>query len=228
MIPIRDINPAHRTPLVVYLILALCIGAFLWQQGLSPPQGERILLALGLIPALVTGSAELRPGLALVPIWATFVTSMFLHAGWLHLGSNLLYLWIFANNIEDRLGHLRFALFYLVSGVAAAGLQILPDPSSTVPMVGASGAISGVLGAYLVLFPRARVVVFIPISFMLLHEIRAFWLLAIWFAMQLVSALLAPAEAGIAWWAHVGGFVAGAVLALPLRRRLPLRRGPWG
>jgi membrane associated rhomboid family serine protease len=206
-------------------VFGICVLAFLWQVGLGPDGMQRAIFGLGLIPAVVTGEAELTPQLVVVPAWLTFLTSMFLHAGWLHLAGNLLYLWIFGNNIEDRLGHVGFAVFYLVAGLAAAAAQIAPDPASTVPMVGASGAISGVLGAYLVLYPRSRVVVFIPISFMLLHEIRAFWLLLIWFAAQLISAVGAPAGAGVAWWAHIGGFLAGAVVALPLVRR---RRGPWG
>ncbi len=226
MIPIKDLNPARRTPHVVHALVGACILVFLWQVGQGAEGMQRAILGLGLIPAVVTGAAELAPRLVLVPAWATLVTSMFLHGGWLHLAGNLLYLWIFGNNVEDRLGHLRFLLFYLGCGIAAAAAQIAPDPGSTIPMVGASGAISGVLGAYLVLFPRSRVVVFIPISFMLLHEIRAFWLLVIWFALQLVSAVAAPDSAGVAWWAHVGGFVAGAVVALPLVNRR--RRGPWG
>jgi membrane associated rhomboid family serine protease len=226
LIPIKDLNPARRTAYVTHAIMVLCVLVFLWQLAWQVDGMQRAIFGLGLIPGVVTGSAELAPRLVLVPPSATFLTSMFLHAGWLHLAGNLLYLWIFGNNVEDRLGHLRFLLFYLGCGVAAAVAQIAPDPGSTVPMVGASGAISGVLGAYLVLFPRARVVVFIPISFMLLHEIRAFWLLVIWFGLQLVSAVAAPAGAGVAWWAHIGGFVAGAVLALPLVRRR--RPGPWG
>jgi membrane associated rhomboid family serine protease len=226
LIPIKDLNPARHTPYVVYAIIGACLAIFLWQVGLGPEGLQRAILGLGLIPGVVTGAAELAPELVLVPAQATVVTSMFLHGGWLHLAGNLLYLWIFGNNIEDRLGHGGFLLFYLGCGIAAAAAQIVPDPASTTPMIGASGAISGVLGAYLVLYPRSRVVVFIPISFMLLHEIRAFWLLVIWFAVQLISAAGAPAAAGVAWWAHIGGFVAGAVVALPLvNRRL---RGPWG
>lgn len=226
MIPIKDLNPARRTPLMVYAIVVACILVFLWQIGLGRDGMQRAILGLGLIPGVITGSAELASTLVLVPATATLVTSMFLHGGWLHLVGNLVYLWIFGNNIEDRLGHLGFLVFYLGCGVAAAAAQIAPDPGSTIPMVGASGAISGVLGAYLVLYPRSRVVVFIPISFMLLHEVRAFWLLVIWFAVQLVSAVAAPAGAGVAWWAHIGGFVAGAVVALTFVRRR--RRGPWG
>jgi membrane associated rhomboid family serine protease len=226
LIPIKDLNPAKHTPYVVYAVILVCGLTFLWQLGLGAEGMQRVVLGLGLIPGVVTGAAELAPELYLVPAWLTAVTSLFLHGSLLHLASNLLYLWIFGNNIEDRLGHLGFLVFYLVSGVAAAAAQIAPEPNSTIPMIGASGAISGVLGAYLVLYPRSRVVVFIPFSFMLLHEIRAFWLLIIWFALQLISAVGAPAEAGVAWWAHVGGFVAGAVVALPLVRRR--RRGPWG
>jgi membrane associated rhomboid family serine protease len=210
---------------VVYAIVAICVVTHLWQVMLGPDGMQRAVFGLGLIPGVVTGSAELAPQLVMVPAWLTIVTSMFLHGGWLHLAGNLLYLWIFGRNVEGRLGHQGFAVFYLAAGLAAAGVQIAPDPSSTIPMVGASGAISGVLGAYLVLFPRSRVVVFFPFSFMLLHEMRAFWLLILWFALQLVSAVGAPDDAGVAWWAHIGGFVAGAVVALPLVNR---RRGPWG
>lgn len=226
MIPLRDENRVASVPLMTWALAAACVLTFLWQLSLGVQGFNRALFALGVIPAVLFGHAQLPPEIAIVPPAATAVTSMFLHGGWLHLAGNLLYLWIFGNNVEDRLGHLRFLLFYLGCGIAAAAAQIAPDPGSTIPMVGASGAISGVLGAYLVLFPRSRVVVFIPISFMLLHEIRAFWLLVIWFALQLVSAVAAPDSAGVAWWAHVGGFVAGAVVALPLVNRR--RRGPWG
>lgn len=226
MLPIKDLHPAKRTPYVVNAIILACVGVFLWQVGLGPDRMQRAMLGLGLIPGVITGTAELAPRLVLVPSLATFITSMFLHGGWLHLAGNLLYLHIFGRNIEDRFGHLGFLGFYLGAGIVAAAAQIAPEPGSTVPMVGASGAISGVLGAYLVLFPRSRVVVFIPFSFMLLHEVRAFWLLIIWFAVQLVSATVAPEGAGVAWWAHIGGFLAGAVVALPLVKRR--RRGPWG
>jgi membrane associated rhomboid family serine protease len=226
LIPIKELNPSRHTPYVVYTVIGLCVLTFLWQLGLGQDGMQRAAFGLGLIPGVVTGSAQLAPDLRLVPAWSTFVTSMFLHGSFLHLAGNLLYLWIFGNNIENRLGHLGFLVFYLASGVAAAAAQIAPEPGSTVPMIGASGAISGVLGAYLVLYPRSRVVVFIPISFMLLHEVRAFWLLVIWFAVQLISAVGGPAGAGVAWWAHIGGFVAGAVVALPLVQRR--RRGPWG
>ena len=188
---------------------------------------KRAIYRFGMIPAVLLGQARLERGLAVIPPAASLVTSMFLHGGWAHLLGNMLYLWIFGNNVEDRLGHLRYALFYLGCGLAAAAAQILPAPSSTIPMVGASGAISGVLGAYLVLYPHARVIVLVPFSLLLLHQIRAVWLLGFWIAIQLVAALVSPADqGGVAWWAHVGGFAVGAAIALLLRDRR--RRGPWG
>lgn len=228
MIPIRDDNPAHRPPIVTVAFIAVCVVVFLWQVSLDPRAQEAAVYSWGMIPAVLLGEARLPVELARVPPVATLVTSMFLHGGWGHLLGNMLYLWIFGNNIEDRLGHGRFVLFYLACGLAAAGSQILPEPGSRIPMIGASGAISGVLGAYMLLYPHARVLVLIPLGFMFLHQVRAVWLLGVWFTLQIVSALAAPPGAGgVAWWAHVGGFVAGLVLALPLRRRVH-RRGPWG
>lgn len=229
MIPLRDDTPAHRTPIVTLGLIAACVVAFLWQLGQGSPGMEIAIYRLGMIPAVLLGAAP--ADIAAVPPALTLVTSMFLHGGWMHLLGNMLYLWIFGNNVEDRLGHLRFALFYLVSGLAAAAAQILPDPASQIPMVGASGAISGVLGAYVVLFPHARVLVMIPVGILLFRYVRAVWVLGIWFAMQFVSAVLAPSGSGVAWWAHVGGFVAGFVVMQPLRRHLQRHRkrtGPWG
>jgi membrane associated rhomboid family serine protease len=229
MIPLRDDTPAHRPPIVTVALIAACVAAFLWQLGQGSPGMEIAIYRLGMIPAVLLGTAPAE--IAAVPPVATLVTSMFLHAGWMHLLGNMLYLWIFGNNVEDRLGHAGFVLFYLGSGLAAAAAQILPDPGSQIPMVGASGAISGVLGAYVVLFPHARVLVVIPVGILLFRYVRAAWVLGIWFAMQFVSAVLTPAGSGVAWWAHVGGFVAGFLLAQPLRRRPPRRRdriGPWG
>ncbi len=228
MIPIRDDNPAHRPPVVTVAFIAICVVVFLWQVSLDPRAQEAAVYSWGMIPAVLLGEARLPAELTRVPPAATLVTSMFLHGGWGHLLGNMLYLWIFGNNIEDRLGHGRFVLFYLVCGLAAAAAQILPEPGSRIPMIGASGAISGVLGAYMLLYPHARVLVLIPLGFMFLHHVRAVWLLGVWFTLQIVSALAAPpGEGGVAWWAHIGGFVAGLVLALPLRRAAR-RRGPWG
>jgi membrane associated rhomboid family serine protease len=152
---------------------------------------------------------------------------MFLHGGFMHLAGNMLYLWVFGNNIEDVCGHGRFLVFYLLCGVAAAFAQALPNPTSEVPMIGASGAISGVLGAYLLLFPHARVYVLIPFWIVWMHEIPAGWLLGFWIVFQLVSGLAAgSAEAGVAWWAHIGGFAAGMALIFVFRdRRFPIGGG---
>lgn len=224
MIPLRDENPVRRTPVVTWALLASCVLVFLWQISLGPPGFNRLVFALGVIPAVLFGHAQLPPEIALAPPVATIFTSMFLHGGWLHLAGNMLYLWIFGDNVEDRLGRVRFLAFYLACGAAAVFAQALPTPESRIPMVGASGAISGVLGAYLLMFPRARVLVLVPLGFILkVIRLPAVWVLGLWFAIQLVSSLLAPAgEGGVAFRAHLGGFVAGMVFA-----PLLLRRSPW-
>jgi len=214
MIPLRDDNPTSTRPLVTYAVIGLCAVVFLWQFALGPGGNEAVVYALGFIPAVVFGIDSLPESLVWVPAPVTVFTSMFLHGGLLHLAGNLLYLWIFGDNIEDRMGHGRFILFYALCGVAAALAQALPDTGSRIPMIGASGAISGVLGAYAVLFPRARVLVAIPI-FVVLYTLRlpAIWVLGLWFLGQLMSsAMMASAGAGVAFRAHVGGFVAGVLL----------------
>jgi membrane associated rhomboid family serine protease len=223
MIPLRDENPLSSTPAVTYALLAACLLVFLWQVSLGAPDFNRAIFSLGVIPAVLFGHAQLPPELAMVPPVATVVTSMFLHGGWMHLAGNMLYLWIFGDNVEDRMGHLRFLVFYLVCGVAAVFAQALPAPEARIPMVGASGAISGVLGAYLLMFPHARVLVLVPIGFILkVVRLPAVWVLGLWFVIQLVSSLLAPPdEGGVAFRAHLGGFVAGLVLA---RLFVPRRR----
>jgi len=234
MIPLHDDNPTRTTPVLTIGIIAACILMFLWQSSLGEQAGMIAVHALGLIPAVLLRKVELHPDIAVIAPPLTLVTSMFLHGGFMHLAGNMLYLWIFGNNIEDTLGHGRFALFYLLCGLAAAGGQILRDPGSEIPMIGASGAISGVLGAYLVLFPRARVLVAIPLGFYL-HMVRlpAAGVLGLWFVLQVVSSMLAGDGPGVAWYAHIGGFIAGLLLVLVLRRRgTPLWRparppGPW-
>ena len=215
MIPLRDENPIRIVPFVTWAVLAACVLAFLVQVSLGAPGFNRMIFGLGVIPAVLFGHAYLPPEIALVPPAATVVTSMFLHGGWLHLAGNMLYLWIFADNIEDRMGHLRFLVFYLACGVAAVFAQAIPAPQSVVPMIGASGAISGVLGAYLLLFPRARVLVLVPLGFVLqVIRLPAVWVLGLWFLVQLLSSLGAPeGEGGVAFRAHLGGFVAGLLLA---------------
>jgi membrane associated rhomboid family serine protease len=231
MIPISDENPAHRTPIVNWAILITCIAVFLWQLSLMGPGGEATIRSLGFTPRDFFGRG-FGAGAALSP-WLTLVTSMFLHGGLMHIGGNMLYLWIFGNNVEDALGHGRFFVFYIVCGVAAALAQAVSEPQTTIPMIGASGAISGVLGAYVMIYPRARITVIIPLGVLLYPtKISSFYVVGFWFIMQLASAALAePGAPGVAWLAHVGGFVAG-ILLTPLLSQFPLfgrhYRGPWG
>jgi len=233
MIPLHDDNPTRIRPLVTVALIGLCVLTFLWQVSLGDTDQARLVAGLGVIPAVLLGGAELPPLLELVPAEFTVVTSMFLHGGWMHLIGNMLYLWIFGNNIEDAMGHGRFVVFYLLCGTAAALLQALQDPSSTIPMIGASGAISGVLGAYLLLYPKARILVLVFLGFFVTTlRLPALLVLGFWFVLQFLNASAAGTGGGVAWWAHIGGFVAGLGLILVLRdRRVPLlggRRGPWG
>jgi membrane associated rhomboid family serine protease len=224
MIPIRDHIATTRVPFVTYGVIASCVLVFLWQLGLGD-RGQVAVYALGAIPAVIFGEARLPADIEMVPPLATVVTSMFMHGGWLHLIGNMLYMWIFANNVEDSMGHARFVVFYLVCGAAAVLAQSLPDVHSQVPMIGASGAISGVLGAYLLLFPHARVLVMIPLGFIMnATYLPAAVVLGFYFVLQLVmTAMSPPGAAGVAFGAHLGGFVAGAAL-IPLfkHRRVPL------
>ena len=244
MFPISDDNPRHLTPYVSWTIIGLNIVVFLWQFSLGVEGGERAVYALGFIPARFFGAAELSPELDALSPSMTILSSMFMHGGWLHLGSNMLYLWIFGDNIEDSMGHARFLIFYLLCGAAAAMGQGLVDPNSTIPMIGASGAISGVLGAYILLHPGATVRVLIFLGFFAtIAHVPALIVLGIWFIGQLVSASMTPlGEPGIAFAAHIGGFVGGlALVSFFKRRQVPLlekphhrpfelerRRGPWG
>ena len=221
VIPVQDDNPTRIRPYVTGSLIAACIAAFVWQFTSGGTGFERSVFALGVIPSVLLGSVSLPPDLAWVPPWATVATSMFLHGGLGHLLGNMLFLWIFGNNVEDAMGHLRFLAFYLLCGVAAVFAQVLPDPNSNLPMVGASGAISGVLGAYMLLYPRARVLLALPppFIFITIGWFRAIWVLAGWFALQLLMGAGArPPEGeagGVAFGAHIGGFVAGVVL-IPL------------
>jgi membrane associated rhomboid family serine protease len=213
LIPLRDDNPTRSTPVVSYGIIGACVLVYLWQATLGPSAGQAAVYALGLVPAVLLQGASLPPEIALIPPTATVFTSMFLHGGWLHLIGNMLYLWIFADNIEDSMGHGRFIVFYLLCGIAAALAQALPAPGSEIPMVGASGAISGVLGAYLILHPRAHVLVLVPLGFFSqITRLPAVLVLGLWFLLQLISEIGAPLGAGVAFRAHIGGFMAGMAL----------------
>lgn len=225
MIPLRDVNPVSRTPVITYSIMALCGLVFAIQFGSGEGGFQSVFYSFGLIPAVLTNQAVLPAELSVLPAYLTVVTSMFLHGGFLHLAGNMLYLWVFSDNVEDRLGRGSFILFYLLCGIGAAAAQILPDPASRIPMVGASGAISGVLGAYLILFPHTRVVVALPLGPPLrMLRMRAITVLALWFLLQLASSLLATSgQGGVAFRAHLGGFVTGMLLASWLSSRIDRR-----
>ncbi|HLZ34551.1 MAG TPA: rhomboid family intramembrane serine protease [Nitrospira sp.] len=213
MIPLHDDNPTERTPVVTVAFIVACVLVFLYQASLPPQPGETFVFQYGAIPALVFGEAELPATMAVaVPAYATLITSMFLHGGWMHLIGNMLYLWVFGNNIEDVMGHVRYILFYLICGILAALSHAMTDPASTVPMVGASGAISGVLGAYVLLFPRAHVLVLMPGIGM--TRVAAGFVLGMWFVMQLLSGGMSMGSkgGGVAFFAHIGGFLAGMAL----------------
>ncbi len=230
MIPLHDDNPTSITPVVTVTFIASCVLVFLWQASHSLRGQEFIFYSLGVIPRVLFGDARLAPEIAWVPPTVTVLTSMFVHGGWMHLIGNMLYLWIFGNNVEDAMGHVRFVVFYLLCGIAAVLAQALPNTDSTIPMVGASGAISGVLGAYLLLYPHAKVLVMVPLGFFL-HTVRlpALWVLGLWFGMQLLSSLLAnPERGGVAFGAHIGGFIAGLLLIPVFKYRRVRLHNPLG
>ena len=220
MIPLRDRNPSGHFPFITLAIIAGCTGVFLLELSAGPSL-DRLFGAYALIPARVTLGLEQGAGPlgALTP----FVSSMFLHGGWLHLIGNMWYLWIFGYNVEDVLGPFRYLLFYFLCGIAAGATHVLLSPGSMVPTVGASGAIAGVLAGYASLFPRARVLTLIPIIFFFqVVELPAVALLVLWFVIQGLSGFLAfgaPGAGGVAWGAHVGGFLAGLILVRVLRPR---------
>jgi membrane associated rhomboid family serine protease len=219
VIPLRDANPTRRPAIVTFVLVIACCVAFAWELGLSAGSGEgaleRSIGAWGVVPARLTaawGHGDYLGGETL-----TLLTSQFLHGGWLHLLGNMLYLWIFGNNVEDRLGRAAFLLFYLAGGVVAGLAQVAVDPTSHAPTIGASGAIAATLGAYLVFFPGARVtsLVFLGFFYQLIN-IPAAIVLGFWFVLQLIDgfASLGVAQSGgVAFFAHIGGFVAGAIVA---------------
>lgn len=209
MIPLRDVIPSRTRPVVTVALIAVSAAVFLHEKALPGDEMKRFIYTWGLVPAQFS--------------WLAVFTSMFLHADWMHVIGNLLYLWIFGDNVEDRMGHGRFLVFYLLCGVAAAMLQVAVNPASQVPMVGASGAIAGVLGAYLVMFPRSRILTLVPIFvFVQIIEVPALLFLGLWFLLQLLSGVGTLGQSadvgGVAFWAHAGGFVAGLVAVWVFRR----------
>ena len=214
MIPIRDTIPHRHFPLAVWALIAINAFMFLRELALPPEAAEQFIYLFGLVPARFTHAAwAARVGFPPLDYWP-FLTTMFLHGGWLHIIGNMWFLYLFGDNVEDRMGPLRFLAFYLLCGLAAGIVHVVTNPASTVPAVGASGAIAGVMGAYIALFPRARIVAMFPIFFYpVFFQVPAFVYLGFWFLMQFFSGTLAIATqrevSGIAWWAHVGGFAAG-------------------
>lgn len=227
MIPIRDDNPTRTTPWATIALIAANVAVFVYTMTLPPAELQSFWASWSIVPSrLLHGIPDPRE-------MATVFTSMFMHAGWVHLLGNLLYLWIFGNNIEDRLGPLRFTVFYLLSGIGAAAAQVMMDPGGSIPMLGASGAIAGVLAGYLLLYPGASVVTVVPVFFFLeIARIPAFLVIGFWFVLQLGNGLATIgsglAQGGTAWFAHIGGFMTGLLLMLPVwfsgRRRSRRRR----
>jgi membrane associated rhomboid family serine protease len=223
--PLKDDNPSSTAPVVTVALIVLNALVFVYQISLQAggPDGARAAQAFieefGLVPCRLTGACRVGPELPLPVV--TIFTSMFMHGGLFHIGGNMLYLWIFGNNVEDTLGHTRYLIFYLLSGIAAALAQTVVGPSSLVPMVGASGAISGVLGAYLVLFPGAHVTTLIVLGFFFrLVQIPAMVVLGFWIVLQVLNGLGSfGTSGGVAFFAHIGGFVAGMGLLFVLRPR---------
>ncbi len=225
MIPIKDINPTARFPIVTILFIGVNITVFLFQALMGGRSGERFIASYALIPARLFSPEAAAEGTA--PVAATLFTSMFLHGGPIHIAGNMLYLWIFGNNVEDAMGRIRFIIFYLICGLAAAYSHALTNTSSLVPMIGASGAISGVLGAYLLLYPRAKVLVLAFFGFYARTVmIPAMFVLGFWFVFQFLNAFATSAGGGgVAWYAHIGGFAAGmALIGLFKRKDVPF----WG
>ncbi len=241
MFPVQDTIPHRRPPVAMWGIILLNTVVFVFELSLTPSQLEKLFYTAGVVPALIT--APWREGspllfLETLPHYVSFLTCMFLHGGWFHFISNMWALWIFGDNVEDRMGSARFLIFYILTGVIASVVHVVTQPDSPVPVVGASGAISGVMGAYMLFFPASRIVTLVPLGFIpLFFELPAVLFMFIWFLTQLQSgflSLVAPeAAGGVAWWAHVGGFVAGVALckffALPAGycRRCQRDEGVW-
>jgi membrane associated rhomboid family serine protease len=221
MIPIRDDNPVRGIPVVTIFTILACMGVYIWQLSLPPQGRNEAITLLGFMPGVLFGYARIEGDPWVSPAGSVF-TAMFLHGGFFQLAVNMLYLWIFGDNVEDRVGRGRFIAFYLICGGIAALAQALTDMRSTVPMIGASGAVSGVLGAYVLLYPRARVIFAMPA---LAARVPVLVMLGLWFAWQVARTMLAePGAAGVAFTAHIGGFFGGAVLVrwfLRERRKRP-------
>jgi membrane associated rhomboid family serine protease len=227
MLPLHDNIPSTSRPVVMLGLIAINVLVFLYQMLLPQEALEQFILNYALIPAHFLQAPPLS-----WERWQPVLTSMFLHGGILHIAGNMWYLWLFGDNVEDAMGHVRFLLLYLLCGAAAAVAHVMFNPTSLIPTVGASGAISGVMGAYLMLFPHARIITLVPLGFFSTAiEVRAWFFLVFWALLQFLNATMLAQEGvgGVAWWAHLGGFIAGAILGPVLRRpsyRLP-RMSKW-
>jgi len=224
MIPLRDTIPSMRFPAVTIGLIVVNAFVFLFELGVSARGLDAVFYQWGIVPCTFTGTCPARLRLLVHPNYLTLLSSMFLHGGWMHIIGNMWSLWIFGDNVEDRMGRAGFLCFYLLSGLTAGVLHIAFNPSSRIPTVGASGAIAGVMGAYLLLFPHARVLTLVPIFiFLQTIELPAVFFLGFWFLTNLLSGIGSLAAhtgaGGVAWWAHIGGFLVGLLWALPLRRR---------
>ena len=237
MIPLKDDNPTRNKPIVRNYIIGICVVVFLFQISNPTFNSGELFYSYGLIPSVFMGVDQLPADLNRIPATLTVLTSMFMHGGFMHLIGNMLYMWIFADNIEDELGKTKFLIFYLLSGVGAALAQVFMDINSQVPMIGASGAIGGVLGAYLITYPHSRVLVLIPFGFFSqIIKIKALYVLGFWFILQFInSSLTSSSGGGVAYAAHIGGFLSGIILILFLRNKknrhkaknTNIYKGPW-
>lgn len=228
MIPLSDDNPRRTFPFVTLLLIATNTLIFIYQESLPPRTDRHLILEYGMVPtrvaaAFVTHKIPVQLGVE------SFFTSMFLHGGWLHLLGNMLFLWIFGDNVEDVMGHAAYLLFYLFCGIAAGVTHVVANWGSSLPAIGASGAIAGVMGAYIVFFPRTKVLTLVPLLiFFFTVRLPAIVLIGVWFLLQFVSGVgsLGTANAGgVAWWAHIGGFALGAIIALGIRERQTASHG---
>jgi membrane associated rhomboid family serine protease len=228
LIPLRDINPTERFAIVTFTLIVLNIAVFVYELTFGTPGGETFLLSYALIPTRLFYPDSATVGT--IPAAATLFTSMFLHGGWLHIAGNMLYLWIFGNNVEDATGRVRFFIFYLLCGLFAALAHAFLNSSSLTPMIGASGAVSGVLGAYVLLYPRARVVTLVLFGFYIRTvEVPALIVLGLWFVLQFLNVLVSSGSGGgVAWHAHIAGFAAGIALIGLFKRKDALIGGGRG
>ena len=233
MIPLKDDNPTQSKPIVTYYLIGICIVIFIIQLLSTSYRTGTFFYSYGLIPSVLLGKLQLSENMYIIPSYLTVITSMFVHGGFMHLIGNMLYMWIFADNIEDDLGKIKFIIFYLLCGIGAAMAQVFSDINSQIPMVGASGAIGGILGAYLINYPKSKVLVLIPFGFFSqLIKIKAIYVLGFWFLLQFInSAFSSSSGGGVAYAAHIGGFITGMILILFFNKKKKFKikkiKGPW-